>query len=69
MRIAGLVVLYNPTATEINNILELSKYVNFLLILDNSNEENIFFDIESAEKRIKVYQGKGCKDRYNLFAC
>ena len=38
--LAGVVILYNPTENDINNIDSYIKDVNILYVIDNSNEEN-----------------------------
>ena len=38
--LAGVVILYNPTEDDINNIDSYIKDVNILYVIDNSNEEN-----------------------------
>lgn len=40
MKLAGVVVLYNPTVDDINNIDSYKKYLDHLYVVDNSTQNN-----------------------------
>ena len=67
MRIAGTVILYNPSNNILKNIESYSDSLEFLLIFDNSSNDDARKYFQNNNKFQYIWQGenKGIAERLN----